>query len=110
MWGSLARDYLSIMASSMSSEHAFSSAGITLSKRRNCLQADIVEALQFLKCIFHHDLIFRKESTLKEEELLLDPSRDAGEDSENVSEKSSEASWEELFIDSNDIAESDTEM
>ena len=68
----------------MSSECAFSSAGITLSKRRNCLQADIVEALQFLKCIFHHDLIFRKESTLKEEELLLDPSRDASENSENV--------------------------
>ena len=92
------------MASSVSSERAFSSAGITLSKRRNRLQADIVEALQFLKCIFHHDLIFREICTV-EEELLLDHSASASE-----SEKSCEASWEELLINSNDIAESDTEL
>ena len=93
----------------MSSERAFSSAGITLSKRRNHLQADIVEALQFLKCIYHCDLIFREVCTLKEEELfLLDPSHDHGSTSKNSS--SCEASWEELLIDSNDIAESDTEL
>ena len=68
MWGSLARDYLSIMASSVSSEHAFLSAGITLSKRRNRLQADIVKALQFLKCSFNSNLIFHEVSTLAEEE------------------------------------------
>jgi hAT family C-terminal dimerisation region len=48
------------MASSVSSERAFSSAGITISKRRNLLKADIVEALQFLKCAFQKDLIFRE--------------------------------------------------
>ena len=105
MWGSLARDYLSIMASSVSSERAFSSAGITLSKHRNRLQADIVEALQFLKCTFHHDLIFREICTI-EEELLLDHDGSVSESGEN----SCEASWEELLIDSNDIAESDTEL
>jgi hypothetical protein len=94
------------MASSVSSERAFSSAGITLSKRRNRLQADIVEALQFLKCIYHCDLIFREVCTLEEEELfLLDPSHDG-----STSENSHEASWEELLIDSNDVAESDTEV
>ncbi|GBE78345.1 hypothetical protein SCP_0112300 [Sparassis crispa] len=45
VWASLARDYLSIMASSVLSECAFSSAGITISKRHNRLNADIVEAL-----------------------------------------------------------------
>lgn len=37
------------MASSVSSERAFSSAGITITKRRNRLKGDIVEALQVLK-------------------------------------------------------------
>ncbi len=37
------------MASSVSSERAFSAAGMTITKRRNRLKADIVEALQFLK-------------------------------------------------------------
>ncbi|OJA08859.1 hypothetical protein AZE42_01727, partial [Rhizopogon vesiculosus] len=45
---SLARDFLSVMATSVSSERAFSSAGITISKRGNRLKADIVEALQCL--------------------------------------------------------------
>jgi hypothetical protein len=42
---SLARDFLAVMSSSVSSERAFSSAGITISKRRNRLKPDIVEAL-----------------------------------------------------------------
>ena len=58
MWAALALDYLPIMASSVSSECAFSSAGITISKRRNRLGADVVEALQFLKCWFRRELIF----------------------------------------------------
>jgi hAT family C-terminal dimerisation region len=52
---------LPIMASSVSSERAFSSAGITITKRRNRLKPDIVEALQFLKCTYHRDLLFREE-------------------------------------------------
>jgi hypothetical protein len=60
VWASLARDYLSIMASSVSSEQAFSSAGITISKRWNRLKGDIVEALQFLKCTIHKNLLFHE--------------------------------------------------
>ncbi len=37
------------MASSVSSEKIFSSSGITISKRRNRLHGDLVEALQILK-------------------------------------------------------------
>lgn len=54
IWASLARDYLAIMASSVSSERAFSSAGITITKRRNRLKGDIMEALQFLKSFYRH--------------------------------------------------------
>jgi hypothetical protein len=55
------------MASSVSSERAFSSAGITISKRRNRLKPDIVEALQFLKCSYHRDLLFREEASAQHE-------------------------------------------
>ena len=88
------------MASSVSSERAFSSAGITLSKRRNRLQADIVEALQFMKCIFHQDLIFREVHTVEEEEITLD--------SDLCDTDSAEVPWEELLI-VDDIPESDYE-
>lgn len=60
VWSLLALDYLPIMASSVSSERAFSSAGITISKRRNRLKADIVESLQFLKWSIRRDLLYRE--------------------------------------------------
>ncbi|TFY77607.1 hypothetical protein EWM64_g6405 [Hericium alpestre] len=59
VWASLTCNYLSIMAASVSSESAFSQAGITISKRRSRLKADIVEALQFLKCLLRCELFFR---------------------------------------------------
>ena len=49
-WGFLAQDYLEIMSSSVSSKHAFSQGGITISKCCNGLKSDIVEALQCIKC------------------------------------------------------------
>src|SRR5260370_17573413 len=60
VWTLLARDYLPIMASSVSSERAFSQGGITVSKRRSRLKGDIVEALQCVKCSIQHDLIFQE--------------------------------------------------
>ena len=50
VWGFLAWDFFPIMASSILSEHAFSSAGITITKCCNHLKANVVEALQFLRC------------------------------------------------------------
>ena len=41
-----------VMASFISSELAFSSAGITISKQCNQLKADIIEALQCLWCLY----------------------------------------------------------
>jgi hypothetical protein len=46
------------MSSAVCSERAFSQGGITISKRRNCLKGDIVEALQCIKCAIRHDLLF----------------------------------------------------
>jgi hypothetical protein len=48
------------MAASVSSERAFSQGGITISKHRNRLKGDIVEALQCVKCSLRTDLLFRE--------------------------------------------------
>ena len=60
------------MASSVSSERAFSLAGITISKRRNCLDADIVEALQCLKSFIAQDLMASDMVSITDEEQDLD--------------------------------------
>ncbi|KAJ3522295.1 hypothetical protein NMY22_g11953 [Coprinellus aureogranulatus] len=80
-WASLARDYLAIMASSVSSERAFSAAGITISKRRNRLKGPLVEALQFLKCAYERDLIFRDEGYTEDWELSNEVQDDDGDES-----------------------------
>jgi len=48
---------------------AFSSAALTITKRRNRLKEDVVEALQVMKCLLRHDLVFREPgpSSLTEE-------------------------------------------
>ena len=96
------------MASSVSSEHAFSSAGLTISKQRNRLKGDIVEALQCLKCMYHNDLIFQdvvvatqEEKDLKDMDLEL-----AG--GNGVSSQVEEGfTWDELLVDDGDIYEDD---
>jgi hypothetical protein len=101
VWASLARDYLAIMASSVLSERAFSSAGITISKRRNRLKADIVEALQFLKCMIRRDIIFRETpsaSTEDEDEFDfgLTPEESQAE------QEHYPTSWDDLLIHDDD--------
>ena len=60
------------MASSVASERAFSSAGITISKCRNCLDGDIVEAIQCLKSLNNPNLMLRALPNVTDEEALLD--------------------------------------
>jgi hypothetical protein len=57
------------MASSVASERAFSSAGITISKR---LTGDIVEALQCLESLTSQDLMLRVFPSVADEEQMLD--------------------------------------
>jgi hypothetical protein len=98
------------MASSVSSERAFSSAGITISKRRNRLKGIIVEALQCLKCLYKNDLIFRevitalKEKLYMEKEELLDSAM--GVDVE----KDKEFSWDSILDDEDDEDDEDTDL
>ena len=89
------------MASSVSSERAFSSAGLTLSKRHNRLQGDIVEALQCLKGIYHNDLIFREVVVATEEEVDLE-----GMDLELAGDASVAEegfTWDQLLVDDEDM-------
>jgi hypothetical protein len=94
------------MASSVSSERAFSAVGITISKRRNRLKGDIVEATEVVKCLFNHDLIFREvlNMALVEKEL-----EDESIDEEvglyaDAVLQADEFTWDSL-IDSNDEEE-----
>jgi hypothetical protein len=62
------------MASSVSSECAFSQGGITITKLRSRLKGDIVEALQCLKCAIKNDILLQEPSPLsmlEEEEYEL---------------------------------------
>ena len=94
------------MSSSVSSEHALSQGGITISKRRSCLKGDVVEALQCNKCAIQHDLLFQKPSPssaleLKEHDKEL--VEIAGGDSRDPEEESDEGyTWDELVIEDED--------
>ena len=103
------------MASSVSSEHAFSSVGITISKRRSCLKGDIVEALQCLKCMIHKNLIFWLDPAISiaDEIAEEDTFTDVGDNLEHISaNKGSSATspegWDDIWLVLEDEAD-DTE-
>ena len=103
VWASLARNHFAVVASSVSSEWAFLSAGITISKCHSCLKGDIVEALQFLKCLIHQDLIFcadhseSLDTDLDEEDKLF-------EDNVGLSAPEIEKStlWDDVWLEDKD--------
>jgi hypothetical protein len=89
------------MVSSVASERAFSSAGITICKRRNCLDGDIIEALQCLKTLIHQDLMTRTFMSVADEETLLDdadnqPTNQEGSTKEAVKE-AEDWTWEAVL-------------
>jgi len=100
------------MASSVSSERAFSQGGITISKRRNCLKGDIIKALQCIKCSLRNDLLFRElgPSSLAEVEpddfeIEIDAKKVATDEDED------EEGWDALFLEEDDDdLESDIDM
>jgi hypothetical protein len=100
------------MASSVSSERTFSAAGITLSKRRNRLKGDIVEALECLKCLLHRDLIFREVVTAadleKELESVDDDDGETGSSAEIIAE-TNEFSWDQVLDDVEDEGDDEIE-
>jgi hypothetical protein len=100
VWASLARDHLAIMVSSVSSERAFLSVGITISKRHSRLKGDIMEALQFLKCLLCQDLIFctdPSDTDLEvDDELIEDGNEPLAPETELP------ALWDKLLLDKED--------
>jgi hypothetical protein len=89
---------------SVSSERAFSQGGITISKHRNRLQGNIVEALQCVKCAIQDNLLFRDaapSSTLEADLNSEDFEQGEGEgcvDDNNVDDEA----WDKLLIDEDD--------
>ena len=108
VWASLARDFLAIMGSSVSSERAFSSAGITITKRRNRLKGDIVEALQFIKCLLRKDLIYQEPLPTSALEHVLESESEVVDDDGDVDwvDEDDRKSWDVLVI---DVEDSDDE-
>jgi hypothetical protein len=99
------------MSSSVSSERAFSQGGITISKRRNRLKGDIVEALQCVKCAMRHDLLFREPAPSSILEAEVNGDGEDGDDGEDDGERSGEddgewsesaEGWDDLLIDDED--------
>jgi hypothetical protein len=96
------------MSSSVSSECAFSQGGITISKRRNRLKGDIVEALQCVKCTIQHDLLFREPGPSSIFEVEVNNANEYGEvaaDAENDDEGSETAEgWDNLLLEDEDYS------
>ena len=84
------------MVSSILSERAFLSGGITISKHWNRLKGDIVEALQVLKCLYHKDLIFREVVTVTKEEVDMEWEELKGGGDKDDAEG---FSWDQLVVD-----------
>jgi hAT family C-terminal dimerisation region len=96
------------MAASVSSERAFSQGGITISKCRNRLKGDIVEALQCVKCALCQDLLFcepRPSSFVEEEPDEYDIETVPNEKSSD--DDNDEEGWEALFLEED---EDDSEL
>ena len=106
-WASLARDYLSIMSSSVSSEHTFLQGGLTITKHRNCLKGNVVEALQCVKCAIRHDLLFKELalSSIVEAEFADDHWQ-----GDQVNEDGTEKGWDVEFVSDEEDGDDDVEM
>ena len=94
------------MASSVASEHAFSSAGITISKQQNCLDGNIVKALQCLKSLKSEELMLQVFPSVADEEVLQDsadlqPGNQVGTTHEIVNEAEG-WSWDAVVEDAYD--------
>jgi len=96
------------MASSISSERAFSQGGITTSKRHNRLKGDIVETLQCIKCALRHDLLFREPGPSSSTEELDDFRVEIDLDQKASEDDVEEEGWEDFLVEEDeDDIESD---
>lgn len=89
------------MSASVSSERAFLSGGITISKRWNRLKGDIVEALQCFKCSLRHDLLFRETGPSSLAEDNESEAEDEDEEKSGGNSKDEEG-WDTLILEDED--------
>ena len=95
------------MASSVSSEHTFSSAGITISKWHNRLKPDFVKALQCLKFMIKQDLSFQFDPSIAAEGMKQE---DAKSEQDLDSGDSNGKSWDEMWIVDGDDTDDEPEL
>jgi len=96
------------MSSSVSSERTFSQGGITISKRRNCLKGDIVEALQCIKCAIRHHLLFREPAPSSKSEMEETTESDGELENDLECDEESDVevfSWDGLLIEDDNDSE-----
>lgn len=108
------------MATSVSSERAFSQGGMTISKRRNRLKGDLVEALQTLKCAIRQDLLFDDPdpSFASEEDVDCDDD-DRGAGADVAADETAESAplpghiepspWDDVLDEADDIYEDEVD-
>ena len=108
VWASLVQDYLSIMSSSVSSEHTFLHGRITISKWQSCLKGDLIEALQCVKCAIWNDLLFQDTAPSSALETELKARDNLEGDKEDVKEsKMGQENWDQLLIDNKPMSDVD---
>ena len=90
------------MASSVSSERAFSQGGLTITKRRNRLKGNIVEALQCLKCAIRHDLLFRNAAPSSILEAELDKAGERNDDDDADTSEPDDKGFDNMLIEEDD--------
>jgi hypothetical protein len=97
------------MASSVSSECAFSQGGIMITKRCNQLKGDIIEALQCVKCCIYHDLLFHEQLPSSALETELDSEI---EDREEEPETVEDESWDSMLLndDNDEMADDESDF
>jgi hypothetical protein len=91
-------DYLSVIASSVSSEQAFSQGGITISKRHSSLKGDIIKALQCIKCAIQSDLLFREPDPSSSIEANLEAKDGEESHHDEEDEEDEDGDWHALLI------------
>ncbi|KAJ7794063.1 hypothetical protein B0H14DRAFT_3497387 [Mycena olivaceomarginata] len=95
----------------LGSNSAHRYAGITISKRHNRLNPDIVEALQVLKCMIKRDLIFR-ESALVDDDGTddLQAKESSNEEQSESGLAQDEGGWDGILADEPDNYDPDYQM
>jgi hypothetical protein len=109
-WVSLARDYLSIMSSSVLSKHTFSQGGITITKLRSHLKGDIVKALQCVKCTIQHDLLFWEPAPSSVVEAEFNSNKDSRNGRNDGGGSETAEGWDEMFDGDKDGIEMDIDI